>query len=50
MASSLASIDQYDTVLLASGSWNVRAPMIMTTFTERYDLAGITIHPSPPTP
>ncbi len=45
LASSLASIDQYDTVLLASGIWNVRAPMIMTTFTERYDFAGKTIHP-----
>lgn len=45
LASPLASIDQYDTVLLASGIWNVRAPMIMTTFTERYDFAGKTIHP-----
>ncbi|WP_458108909.1 hypothetical protein M1D51_05925 [Arthrobacter sp. R3-55] len=29
----LPSIQQYDTVILASGIWNVRAPMIMTTFT-----------------
>ncbi|RKR29830.1 flavodoxin [Arthrobacter oryzae] len=41
----LPSIDQYDTVLLASGIWNVRAPMIMTTFTESHDFSGKSIHP-----
>jgi flavodoxin len=41
----LASIDAYDTILLASPIWNVRAPMIMTTFAERYDFAGKTVHP-----
>lgn len=41
----LPSIDQYDTVILASGIWNVRAPMIMTTFTERYNFDGKTILP-----
>jgi flavodoxin len=41
----LASIDEYDTILLASPIWNVRAPMIMTTFAERYDFAGKTVHP-----
>ena len=41
----LPSIDAYDTILLASPIWNLRAPMIMTTFTERYDFAGKTIHP-----
>ena len=45
MAGPLPSIDQYDTVLLASGIWNVRAPMIMTTFAESYDFTGRTIHP-----
>lgn len=45
MAGPLPSIDQYDTVLLASGIWNVRAPMIMTTFADRYDFTGKTIHP-----
>ena len=45
IATPLPSIDQYDTVLLASGIWNVRAPMIMTTFAERYDFAGKTIYP-----
>jgi flavodoxin len=41
----LVSIDQYDTVLLASGVWNVRAPMIMSTFAESYDFTGKTVHP-----
>lgn len=45
IASPLPSIDQYDTVLLASGIWNVRAPMIMTTFAESYDFTGKTVHP-----
>lgn len=45
IAAPVASIDQYDTVLLASGIWNVRAPMIMTTFAESYDFTGRTVHP-----
>jgi len=45
IANPLPSIDQYGTVLLASGIWNVRAPMIMTTFAESYDFTGKTIHP-----
>jgi flavodoxin len=40
-----ASIDGYDTILLASPIWNVRAPMIMSTFTETYDFARKTVHP-----
>ena len=36
---------RYDTILLASPIWNVRAPMIMTTFAERYDFSGKTVHP-----
>jgi hypothetical protein len=32
-------------VLLASPVWNVRAPMIMTTFTEALDFRGKTVHP-----
>ncbi|MFI7547482.1 flavodoxin [Actinoplanes sp. NPDC049599] len=40
-----ASIDDYDTVLLGSPIWNVRAPMIMTTFVEPFDFAGKTVHP-----
>ncbi len=43
--SPLPSIEEYDTVLLASGIWNLRAPMIMTTFAESYDFTGKTIHP-----
>ena len=45
IAAPLPSIDAYDTILLASPIWNVRAPMIMTTFAERYDFAGKTVHP-----
>ncbi|MER5805633.1 flavodoxin [Streptomyces mirabilis] len=40
-----SSIDRYDTVLLASPIWNVRAPMIMSTFADRYDFRGKTVHP-----
>jgi flavodoxin len=39
------SIEAYDTVLLASPIWNVRAPMIMSTFTERLDFRGKTVFP-----
>ncbi|MEV6174178.1 flavodoxin [Streptomyces sp. NPDC051954] len=41
----LPSIERYDTVLLGSPIWNVRAPMIMTAFTERYDFRGKTVFP-----
>ena len=45
IADPLPSIDGYDTILLASPIWNVRAPMIMTTFAEAYDFSGKTVHP-----
>ncbi|MBO1268601.1 flavodoxin [Arthrobacter cavernae] len=45
IANPLPSIEQYGTVLLASGIWNVRAPMIMSTFVGSYDFTGKTIHP-----
>jgi flavodoxin len=45
IANPLASIDRYDTVLLGSPIWNVRAPMIMTTFADSLDFTGKTIHP-----
>jgi flavodoxin len=45
IANALPSIEQYDTVLLASGIWGNRAPMIMNTFTEALDFSGKTIHP-----
>jgi flavodoxin len=41
----LPNLDGYDTVLLGSPIWNVRAPMIMTTFTERLDFSGKTVVP-----
>jgi flavodoxin len=45
IAKALPSIERYDTVLLASGIWGNRAPMIMTTFAEGLDFIGKTIHP-----
>jgi flavodoxin len=45
IANPLDSIDRYDTILLASPIWNVRAPMIMSTFAERYDFSGKTVLP-----
>ena len=45
IANPLTSIDGYGTVLLGSPIWNVRAPMIMSTFTERLDFTGTTVHP-----
>jgi flavodoxin len=41
----LPSIERYDVVLLASPIWNVRAPMIMSTFAESHDFAGKTVYP-----
>ncbi|MBO3682563.1 hypothetical protein J5X86_47805 [Streptomyces sp. NEAU-YJ-81] len=40
-----SSLGRYDAVLLASPIWNVRAPMIMSTFSERYDFRGKTVYP-----
>ncbi|WP_405632824.1 hypothetical protein OG933_42920 [Streptomyces sp. NBC_00016] len=40
-----SSLERYDTVLLASPVWNVRAPMIMSTFAERFDFRGRTVLP-----
>ena len=45
IANPLASIERYDTVILGSPIWNVRAPMIMSTFVEGLDFAGKTVHP-----
>jgi flavodoxin len=45
IANRLDSIDRYNTILLASPIWNVRAPMIMSTFAERYDFSGRTVLP-----
>ncbi|GAB3259597.1 NADPH-dependent FMN reductase family protein [Arthrobacter pigmenti] len=45
IANPLPDISQYGTVLLGSPVWNVRAPMIMSTFIEGVDLAGKRILP-----
>lgn len=45
IANPLASIEAYDTVLLGSPIWNVRAPMIMSTFVEGFDFTGKTVIP-----
>jgi hypothetical protein len=45
IANPLRSIGRYDVVLLASPLWNVRPPMIMRTFAERYDFSGKTVLP-----
>jgi len=39
------SIDAYDTLIIGSPVWNVRAPRIMLTLAERYDFTGKTIYP-----
>ncbi len=41
----LTAIAGYDIVLLGSPIWNVRPPLIMATFAERFDFAGKTIFP-----
>jgi flavodoxin len=45
IAGTLPAVGNYDTVLLGSGIWNVRPPMIMRTFVENVDLTGKTIFP-----
>jgi flavodoxin len=45
IANPWGSIDRYDVVLLGSPIWNVRAPMILSTFAESYDFTGKTIFP-----
>lgn len=45
IANSLSSIDRYDMVLLGSPIWNVRTPMITSTFAGRHDFRGKTVHP-----
>lgn len=45
IANPLDSVASYQTVLLASPIWNLRAPIIMSTFAESLDLSGTTIHP-----
>jgi flavodoxin len=45
IANPLKSIDDYDVILLGSPVWNVRPPMIMSTFAESFDFSSKTIHP-----
>lgn len=45
IANPLASIEPYDIVLLGSPIWNVRAPLIMSTFVEGFDFTGKTVFP-----
>jgi flavodoxin len=45
IAQPLPALGQYEAVLLGSPIWNVRAPMIMSTFVEGVDLGGKTIWP-----
>lgn len=45
IANPLASIEPYDIVLLGSPIWNVRAPMIMSTFVEDFDFSNKTVFP-----
>jgi flavodoxin len=45
IADPLPALDSYDLVLLGSGIWNVRPPMIMNTFTEALDFRGKTVFP-----
>jgi flavodoxin len=41
----LDSIASYDTIIIGSPIWNVRAPRIILTFVERFDFAGKTVYP-----
>jgi flavodoxin len=50
IANPLPAVDGYDVVLLGSGLWNVRPPMIMQSFAEGLDLRGRRSSPSSPTP
>ncbi len=45
IANPIAAIDGYDVVLLASGIWNVRPPMIMRTFAESLGFTGKIVLP-----
>jgi flavodoxin len=45
IANPLDSIDDYDIVILGSPIWNVRPPMIMSTFVENFDFSGKTVFP-----
>jgi hypothetical protein len=50
IAGALPAVGTYDTVLLGTGIWSVRPPMIMRTFVESVDLSGRRSSRSSPTP
>lgn len=45
IADQLPDVSGYDVVLIGSPVWNSRAPMIMSTFIDRVDLAGKVVLP-----
>lgn len=45
IADPLPDLAGHDRVVLASGVWSVRPPMIMRTFTEALDFTGRTVYP-----
>jgi flavodoxin len=45
IARTLPDLEQYETILLGSGVWNVRIPMIMRTFVDSVDVTGRTVFP-----
>lgn len=45
IAGELLDAQAFDTVLIGSPVWNVRAPMIMSTLVESLDLAGLRVLP-----
>jgi len=45
IAGALPDLGRYEVVLLGSGVWNVRAPMIMRTFVDGLDFTGKTVFP-----
>ena len=45
LAEAVGDLGGYDTVLLGSPIWNVRPPMIMTTFVQGHDLTGTRVLP-----
>lgn len=45
IADPLPPVERYGQILLGSPIWNVRPPMIMSTFADGVDFTGKTVHP-----
>ena len=45
IAGTIPSLEDYDTIVLGSPVWNVRAPMIMWTFADAVDWSGKRVLP-----